>query len=203
MPVVGTVPRVSTELALRARSVGELVAAYDAGERPRYVHFWGHTPKGSGVGAHVLSQWWPASFADEDGRTFASAEHYMMWRKAVLFDDAKTAEEILDAASPGAAKALGRKVAGFVDAVWLEHRWRIVVDGSTLKFGSGPVLRDYLLATRGRVLVEASPRDRIWGIGLSKSSEYAEVPPRWNGLNLLGFALMEARSRLATRTASG
>ncbi|MBG6095617.1 NADAR family protein [Nocardioides sp. WG-D5] len=185
-----------TEQALRARSVEELVAAYEAGERPRYVHFWGHTPKGPGVGMHVLSQWWPKVFADADGRSFASAEHYMMWRKAVLFGDDRTAARILDAASPGAAKALGREVSGFEDEVWLEHRWRIVVEGSTLKFGSDPALRDYLLATRGRVLVEASPRDRIWGIGLGKSSPYAEEPARWNGLNLLGFALMEARNRL-------
>lgn len=187
---------VETEQALRARSVEELVAAYEAGERPRYVHFWGHRPNGSGVGPHVLSQWWPGAFADADGRGFASAEHYMMWRKAVLFGDDRTAARILGAASPGAAKALGREVSGFEDEVWLEHRWRIVVEGSRLKFGSDPALRYYLLATRGRVLVEASPRDRIWGIGLGKSSPYAEEPARWNGLNLLGFALMEARNQL-------
>lgn len=71
--------------------------------------------------------------------------------------------------APGAAKALGREVSGFEDKVRLEHRWKIVVEGSTLKFGSDPALRDYLRATRGRVLVEASPRDRIWGIGLGKA----------------------------------
>ena len=97
---------------------------------------------------------------------------------------------------PAQAKALGREVSGFDEAAWEEHRWDIVVDGSVAKFQSDPTLTDYLLATKNRVLVEASPRDRIWGIGLAADSEFAERPAQWRGLNLLGFALMEARARL-------
>ena len=94
------------------------------------------------------------------------------------------------------AKALGRQVAGFDEATWVEHRWPIVVDGSIAKFAANPELRDYLLVTSNRVLVEASPRDRIWGIGLSADSDNAQRPSQWRGLNLLGFALMEARTHL-------
>ena len=81
--------------------------------------------------------------------------------------------------------------------MWTDRRCDLVVDGNTAKFGQDAALRTYLLGTGSRVLVEASPRDRIWGIGLAAGDERAEDPARWPGLNLLGFALMEARSRLA------
>ena len=179
-----------------ARSVPELVAAMAGGSRPRFVFFWGHRPKRPGVvDASCFSQWWPARF-EAAGESFGSAEHYMMWRKAVLFGDAPKAAAIVKAASPAQAKALGRAVAGFDEAVWAEHRWGIVVDGSIAKFASNPALLGYLVATNDRVLVEASPRDRIWGIGLAADSEFAARPAKWRGLNLLGFALMEARARL-------
>jgi len=181
--------------ALQARTIDELVAAIAAGDRPKWLHFWGHTPKGDAVGPWLLSQWWPVAFGD-DGVEFGSAEHYMMWRKAMLFGDAEIAAEVVAARTPAQAKDLGRRVRGFDDQTGVEHRWEIVVTGSRLKFGQDPALRDYLLSTRNRVLVEASPRDRIWGIGLASSSEHAEQPEHWRGLNLLGFALMEAREQL-------
>jgi ribA/ribD-fused uncharacterized protein len=183
--------------ATAARTVGGLVAAIESGIQPRYVLFWGHTPKGGGeLDAACLSQWWPAVF-DADGQRFASAEHYMMWRKAKLFNDEATAAAVLTVGSPAKAKALGRTVTGFDDGVWQRHRWDIVVAGSVAKFGSDPALRSFLLATRRRVLVEASPLDRIWGIGLAADSEHATNPSEWRGLYLLGFALMEAREQLA------
>ena len=72
------------------------------------------------------------------------------------------------------------------------------MSASVAKFGSDPALKTYLAGTAKRVLVEASPMDRVWGIGLAADSEFAEEPSRWRGLNLLGFALMEARPRLMT-----
>lgn len=81
--------------------------------------------------------------------------------------------------------------------MWDAQCFGIVVDGNVAKFGQDPALRDFLLGTGGRVLVEASPRDRIWGIGIGASNPDAEHPARWRGTNLLGFALMEARARLA------
>jgi ribA/ribD-fused uncharacterized protein len=167
-----------------------------AGRAFEYVHFWGHSPEADGsAGRGCLSQWWPAGFED-DGHRFASAEHYMMAHKAWLFDDAASAKKILNAGHPGEAQALGRKVRGFNQVVWEAERFEIVVRGNLAKFGQHPDLRTYLLSTKHRVLVEASPRDRIWGIGLGETDPLANSPSTWKGLNLLGFALMEARSKL-------
>ncbi|MEI7057374.1 NADAR family protein [Nocardioides sp. CCNWLW239] len=180
-----------------SRSRDELVAAVDAGARPKYVHFWGHTPRRPGkLDKSCFSQWFPAPF-DADGERFATAEHYMMWSKAVLFGDHKVAAEILAAPTPGAAKALGRMVAGFSETAWVSRRSAIVISASIAKFGSNPMLRDFLLATGDRVLVEASPHDPIWGIGMAESNPAAATPSEWRGLNLLGFALIEARTQLA------
>lgn len=97
------------------------------------------------------------------------------------------------APSPSAAKKLGRRVRGFDDATWNERRYSIVVRGNVAKFAQHPDLRDFLLGTKNRVLVEASPVDRIWGIGLAEDDERAVDPKQWQGLNLLGFALMKVR----------
>jgi ribA/ribD-fused uncharacterized protein len=113
-----------------------------------------------------------------------------------MFGDSATLAKILVARTPAEAKALGRLVQGFDDAAWAAARFELVVEGNIAKFGQDSALREYLLGTAGRVLVEASPRDRIWGIGLSASNDDAADPRRWRGLNLLGFALMEARERL-------
>jgi ribA/ribD-fused uncharacterized protein len=131
-----------------------------------------------------------------DGLAFETAEHYMMWRKAMLFGDEDAAIRILAAPHPSRAKALGREARGFDDASWAARRLEIVVAGSTAKFGQHPDLREFLLATGDQVLVEASPRDRVWGIGLSAANERAQDPRQWRGLNLLGFALMRARAAL-------
>jgi ribA/ribD-fused uncharacterized protein len=88
-------------------------------------------------------------------------------------------------------------VRGFDETVWTARRFELVVAGNIAKFGQDPALRAFLLGTANRVLVEASPRDRIWGIGLSAANERATVPSEWRGLNLLGFALMQAREQLS------
>ncbi|BBH66399.1 hypothetical protein ACTI_30840 [Actinoplanes sp. OR16] len=164
--------------------------------RVKYLYFWGHRPSRGNVGPGCLSQWWPCRFT-VDGSSFGSAEHYMMWRKARLFGDEASASKILAAKHPAEAKKLGRGVAGFSEDVWVRERFAIVTDASVAKFGADPALRDYLLGTRNRVLVEASPLDRIWGIGLAADDPRALDPARWRGLNLLGFALMKAREELA------
>ncbi|GAA5079144.1 NADAR family protein [Nocardia iowensis] len=183
-------------LIMSLRSVSDLVRVTTAGEKLDYLFFWGHQPeRGGRIGASCLSQWWLASFT-VDGNTFASAEHYMMWGKAVLFGDKENAERVLAAETPKAAKALGREVRGFDGKVWSAHRYEIVVRGNVAKFGQHAELLEYLLGTGERVLVEASPVDRVWGIGLAADDPRAEDPARWQGLNLLGFALMEARAQL-------
>jgi ribA/ribD-fused uncharacterized protein len=177
------------------RDVSALCAAFDRGEEISYVMFWGHTAKhDASVGPWVLSQWWYAPFIVA-GETFATAEHWMMAGKAKLFGDAIKREEIMGAADPKTAKALGRKVRDFHTRTWEEHRWDLVVAGNEAKFSQHEDLRAYLLGTGSRVLVEASPHDRIWGIGM-RASDRAHDPHTWRGQNLLGFALMETRSRL-------
>ncbi|MEH1016178.1 NADAR family protein [Micromonospora sp. CPCC 206060] len=171
-----------------------------AGSRVRYLFFWGHRPQRDGsVGPGCLSQWWPAPFV-VDGVRYATAEHYMMAGKARLFGDGPAVDRILAAPDPGAAKALGRQVRGFDEQVWVAHRFDLVVAANVAKFDQHPELGAFLVATGGRVLVEASPVDRIWGIGLAADDPRATDPARWRGLNLLGFALMQARARLSAGT---
>ncbi|MGW7293472.1 NADAR family protein [Streptomyces xiamenensis] len=174
----------------------ELAARAARGERLKYLYFWGHRPQRDGsVGAGCLSQWWPAPFTVA-GETYATAEHWMMAEKARLFGDEEARIRVLAAGHPRDAKAAGRTVRGFDEERWRAERFAVVVEGSVHKFGQDAALREYLLGTGDRVLVEASPRDRIWGIGMGAANEAAQDPARWRGLNLLGFALMAARERL-------
>lgn len=167
-----------------------------AGERFEYLLFYGHTPKGSGLGPWVFSQWHEAPFT-VDGDRYPTAEHFMMAEKARLFGDEAMRVAILAAPGPGGAKKLGRKVKGFEEAAWVRERSGIVTRGNVAKFGQHEALKRYLLDTGDRVLVEASPSDTIWGIGLSADQDGARDPSRWRGANLLGFALMAARAELA------
>jgi ribA/ribD-fused uncharacterized protein len=130
----------------------------------------------------------------------------MMYQKAILFNDLAIAQEILDAEHPRSAKDLGRKVSGFDDKVWNANREKIVYKGNLLKVtkpvtpaaqGEGDESEDLLaklLDTGDRELIEASPYDRIWGIGFTASKAEANRA-RW-GWNLLGKALMKVRKDL-------
>ena len=145
--------------------------------------------------ANPFSQWFPCSFVVE-GNTFNCAEQFMMHGKALLFRDTVTAAKILAAAHPRQHKALGRKVTPFDDAVWKRERMTIVRAGSHAKFTQNPALLQKLLATAGTVLVEASPYDKIWGIGLAATDPRAKDPAQWRGQNLLGKILTELREQL-------
>lgn len=173
-----------------------VLAAEAAGQHTDYLFFWGHQPQRDGsTGPGCLSQWWPAPFTVE-GVTYPTAEHWMMAGKARLFRDDQALAAVLAAASPKAAKAAGRSVRGFDERAWAAARFDLVVDGNLAKFRHHPELGVFLAATRPRVLVEASPRDRIWGIGMTAGSPDAPNPSRWRGTNLLGFALMNVRDQL-------
>ncbi|WP_443041475.1 NADAR family protein [Streptomyces sp. B21-083] len=177
-------------------SLEALTREVRAGTRVKYLHFWGHRPRPDGrVGPSCLSQWWPSAFS-VDGVEYATAEHWMMAAKARLFDDAEAERLAVTASNPALAKKAGRLVRGFDEAVWERERFGIVVEGSVHKFAAHSDLREFLLGTGERVLVEASPVDRVWGIGLAADDEAAMDPGRWRGPNLLGFALMAARKRL-------
>lgn len=173
-----------------------LVEALQAGRRVTYLHFWGHRPLPDGrIGASCLSQWWPSPFT-VDGVRYATAEHWMMAAKARLFADPEGERRVLAAQHPAQAKKAGRLVRGFDEETWRRERFRVVVEGSVHKFAAHADLRAFLLGTGERVLVEASPVDRVWGIGLAATDERATDPEQWRGPNLLGFALMRARTRL-------
>ena len=176
--------------------LSRLLAAEAAGETIDLLPFWGHRPNPDGMtGPGCLSQWWPAAFT-VDGVTYPTAEHWMMAGKARLFDDPDGLAAVLAARSPAAAKAAGRRVRGFDDRRWDAHRYDLVVAGNLAKFGQHADLRDFLLGTGERVLVEASPYDRIWGVGMAVTNAGVRRPSAWRGRNLLGFALMDVRERL-------
>ena len=182
------------------RSVTDLLLQLDQGYRPRYFCFWGHQSEKDGTaGKGCLSQWFHAPFK-VDGDTFPTAEHFMMAGKARLFGDEEARLRVLSSPSPAAAKQVGRSVRNFDDGRWNAARFDIVVQGNVAKFGQNPAMRDFLLATGDRVLVEASPRDRIWGIGMGAANPEAEQPRKWRGQNLLGFALMVARAQLRDKS---
>ncbi len=165
-----------------------------------YVFFHSHRPSRGDYA--VLSNWYelPTPFADGQGRQYPTSEHYMMYQKAVLFGDAEMGDAILAATTPFEAKMLGRKVRHFSDSTWHQNALRIVTDGWVLKFDHCVHARSILLGTAGKILVEAAPRDTIWGIGMGARNAHRLDPNTWRGQNLLGEALMTARDRLRGRT---
>ncbi|MEM7032109.1 MAG: NADAR family protein [Chloroflexota bacterium] len=177
-------------------NLATLIAEVQNGFQPKYLFFWGHQPHKDGqIGKSCLSQWWDSSF-EIDGILYRTAEHYMMAEKARLFGDEESRQAILNVEHPNEAKRLGRKAKGFDEALWKQHRYEIVVQANVAKFGQNEALGTFLTNTQERVLVEASPYDKIWGIGLKEDDPKAQNPEQWAGLNLLGFALMEVRNRL-------
>jgi len=178
----------------------KLVQAVERGETSDYVFFWGREPGDtSEVGPFVFSQWYLSDFVVA-GVTYPTAEHCMMFNKAALMGDEATKRAILmdakEGKSPSVAKQYGRLVKNWDQAAWDVHKFGIVVDTSVAKFGQNAALRGYLLSTGDRALVEASPYDKVWGIGMKRDNPRARDPRKWDGENLLGFALMEARDRL-------
>ena len=178
------------------RTKKDLINHINCGDRVKYLFFWGHQKNNSNsITKSCFSQWYEASF-ELEGIKYTTAEHYMMAEKARLFKENEVLSQILAAAHPGEAKKLGRQVRGFKQEIWLEHRFAIVVRGNLGKFSQNTPLKEFLLNTQDRILVEASPRDRIWGIGLGENNPNAADPYKWRGENLLGFALMEVRNKL-------
>lgn len=179
-----------------ADRMAELLTAEAEGRLPGFVAFWSERALAPYPGPWVLSQWWESPFS-LDGVTYRTAEAYMMAEKARLFGDEDSLALILAAEDPGETKRLGREVTPFDPETWNARRYDVVVRGNVAKFTAHDDLRAYLLSTAPRVLVEASPVDRVWGIGWSAADAEAQRPGAWRGANLLGFALMDVRERLA------
>ncbi|MGX4588373.1 NADAR family protein [Paenibacillus chitinolyticus] len=177
-------------------TIEELRKAYNAGDKFKFVFFWGHTPSKDGsVDKSCFSQWWKSPFVVE-GTAYSCTEQFMMAEKARLFGDDEMLDAILKAHHPKEMKAYGRAVRNFDKDVWDQECYGIVRRGSLAKFTQNPDLGGYLKSTKNRILVEASPRDRIWGIGMGQSNPDVENPIKWRGRNLLGFVLTDVRDEL-------
>lgn len=156
-----------------------------------YVFFW-RTDGQYGF----LSQWFCSPFV-ADGITFTTAEQYMMYRKAELFGDSETALKIVNTPSlhPNEHKRMGRMVRNFNESVWSNQSMIIVAGVNYFKFMQNDTLRNLLMSTGKKTLVEASPNDRIWGIGFDSVNAIVNVSS-W-GSNRLGRALMMVRDEIA------
>lgn len=177
-------------------NLDSLIKQYRSKQRLKYIYFWGHQPRSDGsIDKSCFSQWWQSPFTI-DNVSYRTAEHYMMAQKALLFNDHDSFDKIINAGHPKQAKDLGRKVIGFDETIWQNHRSDIVIDANLAKFRQHEALGQYLLNTGNRVLVEASPYDKVWGVGLAADDEHISNPEKWRGLNLLGFALMTVRDKL-------
>lgn len=177
-----------------------IIEDYQKKQKQKFIFFWGNTEKEQQITKACLSQWYPCQFTVE-GREYHTAEQYMMAQKALLFGDKEMFQQIMKASHPKEYKALGRKIRGFQEEVWKEHRVDIVVAGNCAKFSQNPELKNFLQNSKKRILVEASPYDKIWGIGMRETEDGVENPLTWKGSNLLGFALMEVRDRLGEEEA--
>ncbi len=176
---------------------------YDEDVAIDYVFFWGHQPKKNGkIGKNCFSQWWKSNFMNNEEVVFSTAEKWMMFKKAELFKDQTILNKILVLNDPKEIKSLGRQIKGFDQKVWDQKKYAIVLEGSLLKFTQNNILKDFLISTSDRIIVEASPYDKIWGIGMKADEENANNPNYWKGENLLGFALMEARDIIIDQSQS-
>jgi len=158
-----------------------------------FLFFW--KPQNDVVNKSCLSQWQYTEF-NANGHKYYYAEQYMMAEKARLFKDKEGLQQIMKSKDPKEIKDFGKKVRNFNQVLWDKAKYAIVLNGNYFKFSRNKEMRDFLLETGNKILVEASPLDTIWGIGLSESDEKAYNPYLWRGQNLLGFALMEVRDDL-------
>ena len=149
----------------------------------RYVFFWGNSD--------IYSNWFKSKF-EMDGIIFENSEQAMMYEKALLMNDQSSANEILKTRNPRVIKELGRAIKPWNQKLWDEQKFDIMVKVLTCKF-KDPILAKQLLSTGIRIIVEASPYDKIWGIGMSENDEGVEDQSNWKGQNLLGEALMYVR----------
>jgi ribA/ribD-fused uncharacterized protein len=155
----------------------------------KYLVFWNS----------IFSQWYrhPEGIPlfEEDGNKFYSAEHYMMYHKARIFNAPETMQKALTNILPGEIKFLGRQIPNFNEDIWDEHKEEIVTRGNVLKFRQNPELKEILM-TYDVEFVEGSPEDCIWGIGLDYKDERCLDKSQWNGQNLLGKCLNKAKDIL-------
>jgi ribA/ribD-fused uncharacterized protein len=161
----------------------------------KHVLFWGEWP----------SNWYRAEFNAEvliDGKKetkhFYNSEQYFMYMKAIIFGDYEIAEKILATKDPKKAKELGRIVRNYDDKVWNDMRYKVMVDANKAKYSQNEDLKKLITSDefKGKGFVEASPVDKVWGIGLGEKDPLADDEKNWKGQNLLGKSLDEVREWL-------
>jgi len=151
-------------------------------KKEEFAFFWGGT----------FSQWATSKFII-DGVEFNTCEQYMMYKKALMFHDYEMAEKIMNEKDPREQKALGRRVKGFDKDTWETYCRDIVYDGNVAKFTQNPEMLEELKFTGDKTIVEASPQDVIWGIGLKYDDPRAKDRSQWKGTNWLGEAIQRVR----------
>lgn len=152
----------------------------------KFVFFWKES----------FSQWHMKPFTNNDGITFNCPEQYMMYKKAMLFNDIETANKIMSASHPSEQKKLGRLVKNYNQESWDANKYRIVFEANMYKYTQNPKLLAELLETGDKILVEASPYDPIWGIGLDENAPGIEDKNNWKGENLLGFVITDVKTNI-------
>jgi ribA/ribD-fused uncharacterized protein len=156
----------------------------------QFIFFWSGWP----------SQWFKSTFVI-DGVHYNCAEQFMMAEKARVFGDDESLAAILRSKSPREQKALGRSVRKFDADEWNRLCRGVVYTASLAKFSQNETLGTLLRETGDRTIVEASPKDRIWGIGLGADDPRSLDESRWRGTNWLGIALMQVRQTLRSEAA--
>lgn len=157
-------------------SLPDLKIDYKKKEQLKYIFFWGHHPSKNGlITKSCFSQWWIADFSVQT-TTYCCMEQYMMAEKARLFEDKETEIKIINSKSPNQIKNLGRKVKNFNEVIWNKVKYTIVLTRNYYKFMQNPLLKQFLLNTNNRIIVEASPYDKIWGIQMAETAANIENP---------------------------
>jgi ribA/ribD-fused uncharacterized protein len=155
-------------------------------ETEKYYFFW----------KHLFGQWSLRDIVDFENIKYNCSEQYMMAKKAKLFQDEKSYILIMDELNPKIQQDLGRLISNFDQRVWDEQKEKIVYTGNYLKFSQHKDLQKKLIETNPKILVEASPHDLIWGVGLSSKNDLILNEKNWKGQNLLGKILMKIREDL-------
>ena len=155
----------------------------------KYVFFWNG----------VFSQWYPSKFVIE-GVEYNCCEQYMMAQKALLFNDLESHKMIMYSKSPDEQKGFGRRVKGFDKEKWEAICRQVVFDANIAKFSQNPKMLEELMDTKDLEIVEASPYDKIWGIGLHETDPKALDKSQWQGTNWLGEAIMSVREKLGSES---
>jgi len=157
-------------------------------DKEKYTFFWGGP----------LSNFYTCYFTDSDGVAYSCVEQFYASKKAIFFKDSHTYQSILSTKDPKKQKSLGRKVTNFNAAEWygegsdFNPAKDFMYQGCYLKFSQNEKFKKFLLETKGTFLVEASPYDKIWGIGMAECW-LATYRKFWKGKNWLGDILTKVR----------